>query len=329
MTPITFLLHPEHYKQVKDLEEVAEFTLHIPPLIWEWATFFHLKNAGHDVRLTDKMPDEGIVQVSACQFGLMERAPANVLLIDTLADSPPRFYAHVHVSQNPWQHKDFQSVWPLPVWRFINIWPQPGIIPRDPSRGKKFERIGFFGHYDQLEPRLQSDDFKKALAERGLSFHVIDRDFTDYTNIDAVLAVRDFTGNLQLHKPSSKLINAWVGGVPVLATGESAFVDMRRSPLDFIEIDSYESLLAGIDRLQANPDLPGQMAANGRERATDYTQEKVVGLWENLLFNDAQHLYEEWRRKSSLQKQAVFAEMFFSRSVRSATKKIKKRLAIS
>lgn len=329
MVPVTFLLHPEHLKQVQGLEEVAEFTLHIPPLIWEWTTYFHLKNAGYDVRLTDKMPEEGIVQVSACNYGLMEKPPANVLLIDTLADSPPRFYAHVHVSQNPWQHKDFRTPFSFPVWRFINIWPQPGIVPRDAARGRKFERIGFFGHYDQLEPGLQSDRFKEELAKRGLSFHVIDRDFTDYTNIDAVIAVRSFPGEPQLHKPSSKLINGWMGGVPVLVTNESAFMDMQRSPLDFIEINSLDSLLAGLDKLQASPDLVERMVANGRERIKDYTHEKVVGMWGKLLFNEAQDFYEDWRRKSRLQKQAVYTEMFLSRSVRSATKKIKKRLAIS
>lgn len=326
MVPVTFLLHPEHFRQVKDLQTVEEFTLHIPPLIWEWATHFHLKNAGRDVRLTDQMPNEGIVQVSACIYPLLQKPPADVLLIDTLADSPPRFYSHVHVSQNPCQHKDFHSILRFPIWRHINIWPQPGIVPRNPVRGERFEQIGFFGHYDQLEPSLISDEFKKQMRARGLTLKVIDRDFTDYSDIDAVIAIRDFTGNPQLHKPSSKLINGWTGGVPVLCTNETAFTAIRQSSLDFIEVNSADELLAGFDKLKANPELVKQMVANGRQRVQNFSQEKILNDWEKLLFDDAQQYYKEWRKKSKLEKQAFFTDAFVSRSFRSAKNKLKTRL---
>lgn len=325
MVPVTFLLHSKHYVQVKDLQEVAEFTLHSPPLIWEWATYFHLRNAGREVRLTNTMPREGIVVTSACMYPLLQKPPANVLLIDTLADSPPRFYAHIHVSQNPWQHKSFHSLLNFPVWRYINIWPQPGIIPRDPSRGGRFENVGFFGHRDQLEPSLQTEAFQQALAKRGLRLVIVDRDFTDYANIDAVIAVRDFTCNPQYHKPNSKLINGWKAGVPVLATGESAFVAMRESPLDFVEISNVGELLAGLEKLKADPNLVEKMVANGKRRVADYTEEKIRGDWEKLLFDDAQRLYAKWRCKSGLQKEAFYADQIFSRGFRSVKNKFKQK----
>lgn len=326
MAPITFLLDSFDYKRVSGLQRVEEFTLHIPALIWEWATYFHLKNAGHQVNLTDQMPLEGIVVVSAYKYPLLQKPPANVLLITTLADSPPRFFAHINVSQNPWQYRDYPNLLHYPIWSHINIWPQPGIIPRDPSRGKRFEQVGFFGHYDQLEPSLIGEEFKKKLTERGLNLKVIDRDFCDYSDIDAVIAVRDFTGNPQLHKPSSKLINGWAGGVPVLASGESAFKAIRRSSLDFIEVNSTEELLAGFDQLQSDPELIDRMVVNGYKRVQDFTQAKILKDWETLLFVDAQQYYEEWRRKSRLEKEAFYADLFLSRSFRSVKNKLKKRL---
>jgi hypothetical protein len=326
MAPVTFLLDPEHYKQVSHLTRVEEFTLHIPPLIWEWATYFHLKNAGHNVCLTDKMPDAGIVVVSACIYPLMKKPPQNVLLISTLADSPPRFFAHVNVSQNPVQHRDYPNLFEYPIWRHINIWPQPGIIPRDPARGERFERIGFFGHYDQLERSLQRDEFKEALAKRGLTLKIVDRDFCDYSDVDAVIAVRDYTGNPQLHKPASKLINAWSAGVPLLTTGETAYKAIQKSSLDFIEISNTEELLAGFDKLKADPGLVKKMAANGQQRVQDFTQEKILNEWEMLLFEEAQAYYKKWMKKSRLQKDFFLADQLMSRSFRSVKNRIKKRL---
>lgn len=326
MTPVNFLLDPHYIKQTANLDHVAEFTLHVPALIWEWTTWFHLKNAGHDVRIVGSMPEEGIVVTSACMYPLMQKPPANVLLIDTLADTPPRFYSHIHVSQNPWQHKSFHSLLEFPIWSYINIWPQRGIAPRDAARGLRFENVGFFGHRDQLEPSLQSDSFQQELEKRDLRLIIVDRDFTDYTNIDAVIAVRDFTRNPQYHKPNSKLINGWKAGVPVLATNESAFVAMRQTPLDFIEISSSAELLAGLEKLKSDPALVENMVANGKKRVVDYSHEKILGDWEKLLFEDAQQLYEKWRSKSKLQKEAFYADQIVSRGFRSVGNKIRKKL---
>ena len=329
MAPVRFLLHPDYFKQVQGLDHVAEFTLHVPALIWEWATYFHLKNAGHKVELVDEMPQDGIVVVSACMYPLLQKPPEKVILISTLADSPPRFFAHVHVSQNPWQHRDYLKPFGYPIWCFINIWPQPGIIPRDSARGDKFERIGFFGHRDQLERSLQTDEFKTALAKQGLTLEIVDHDFNDYTNIDAVIAIRDFTGNPQYHKPNSKLINAWTAGVPVLATNESAFKAMEESPLDFIEVASAEDLLAGLAKLKANPQLVKKMVENGHKRGKNYSQEKILGDWEKLLFQDAQKLYKEWQQKSKMERELFNANLFMARSYRNVKNRIKKKLQFS
>lgn len=329
MAPVRFLLHPDYYKQVQGLDHVAEFTLHVPALIWEWATYFHLKNAGHAVELVDEMPQDGIVIVSACMYPLLQKPPQNVILISTLADSPPRFFAHIHVSQNPWQHRDYPKPFGYPIWRFINIWPQPGIIPRDKSRGDKFERIGFFGHKDQLERSLQTVEFSNALAKQGLTLEIVDRDFNDYSNIDAVIAIRDFTGNPQYHKPNSKLINGWAAGVPVLATNESAFKAMKESLLDFIEVGSSEDLIAGLTKLKNDPLLVKKMVENGYKRVQDYTQEKILRDWEKLLFTDAQQLYAQWQRRSKAGKELFNANLFVARSYRNVKNRIRKKLQIN
>jgi hypothetical protein len=47
----------------------------------------------------------------------------------------------------------------------------------------------------------------------------------DYSTDDLVLAVRDLTEKDALVKPASKLVNAWIAGVPALLGPEPAFAN--------------------------------------------------------------------------------------------------------
>lgn len=125
--------------------------------------------------------------------------------------------------------------------RKIPLWPQPGLIPRNPARRTRLEVISYFGS-DQYEPHfVKTDAFQEALRQRGVRFaNRFQGTWHDYENVDAVLAIRDCPPVVMATKPASKLINAWKARVPAMLGPEPAYRELRRSPLDFLETDSAE-----------------------------------------------------------------------------------------
>ena len=120
---------------------------------------------------------------------------------------------------------------------FIPHWPQPGLIKRSTSSGKKLQTLTYMGSSINLWSPLRSVEFSEKLRDIGIDFkiNVNPSDFHDYRECDAVLAVRDLTESDYNAKPASKLINAWHAGVPALLGPEPAFQALRRSELDYLD----------------------------------------------------------------------------------------------
>ena len=322
MATVNFYLNEGDYNRVKDLEQIEEFTLHHPQLVWSWGTYFRLKQRGYDVTLCHKIPNDGILVMPAIYLALLQKPPANVLLICTVADSPPPLYMQVNVTQNPGQPSHYPNVFGLPIWRHIPHWPQPGLIPRNAVRGRIFENIAFFGHTDQLESSLRTETFRERLKQLGLNFEVRENDFTDYSSVDAVVAIRDFSNNVYVYKPYTKLINGWIAGTPVIVGPESSFQLIRKSEHDFLLAKNREELEQALFRLKNDESLRTKMIQNGYDRLKEFDEEAVAQAWANLLFKDAPMYYSQWKKKGTLSKQLFYADLFLSRSLRSVKNKL-------
>src|ERR1043165_3814548 len=130
MQQVYFYLNEYDYSRVKDLNRIEDFTLSHPQFVWSWGTYFRLKQRGYEVKLTHKIPEEGILVMPAIYLEMLQKPPRNVLMICTVADSPPPIYMQVNVAQNPWQPSQYRNLFHRPLWRHIPHCPQPRIIPR-------------------------------------------------------------------------------------------------------------------------------------------------------------------------------------------------------
>jgi hypothetical protein len=74
--------------------------------------------------------------------------------------------------------------------------------------------------------------------------------------------------------------------VPVLASAEPAYRELRRKAIDFIEVREPADVLAAIDLLRANPGLYRAMVANGRERGAEFAVEAIRARWMVLMENE-------------------------------------------
>jgi hypothetical protein len=204
-----------------------------------------------------------------------DAAAAASFLVVVRADRAPVRACDVAIAQNALDLEGNE--------RFLPLWPQPGLRPRDAGRGARLECLAYQGRVDSAPGWFKDGDFHRALRRRGVRFEVRSRGWSDYTTVDAALAVRDESARVLSTKPATKLYNGWLAGVPVLAAPEPAYRALRRGPLDLLEVTGPREVLAAVDALQAQPGLYRDMVRNGRERGAAFDVEATRQRWLDLL----------------------------------------------
>jgi hypothetical protein len=277
--------------------------------VWVVQTFLRLARAGLPVELAAVPPSEGLIVFHAKQARALRRQAhllGNAVLVAARADNRQPLIADFEILQNPC-FADGRRRFHIPHW------PQPGLLPRDPARGTAIRRLVYKGFDGNLNPEFRRPEWRQLLAERGIEW-VVDAapfagretdsqiiDWPDFREADLILAVRPGDRRRSTNKPASKLVNAWLAGVPALLGPEVAYRDLRRSELDYFEVASLAEARAAVDRLLGDPGLYRAMVENGRARARDFTAEALLPRWEKLLFETLPPLApSSWSRRVPL-----------------------------
>ncbi len=260
---------------------------------WILQTFLRLRSSGSPVRLDEAPPVSGTV-VSHVEYveRLLAEAPSpgELFIVSPRMDRGPQLLADVEVVQNA------SSVGPYQV--FIPSWLQPGLIPRDPARGARVETVTFMGNRQSLHDDLASPAWPDLLSERGLFWDsrmvtFVRNDqlqsghrWNDFSSVDVVVALRPRSAWPASGKPASKLVNAWAAGVPAILGPEVPYRELRRSPLDYLEVESAADILTALERLRASPGLYAEMVTNGLERALEFQHDRLIAHWTDLLWRE-------------------------------------------
>ena len=272
---------------------------------WVLQTYLRLKDRGFPCELVGSIPEQGIVLVHRNSLPFNYRPKPKQLLVCLKADKPARPYAQLHVVQNERETKLLRNSY------CITHWPQPGLVPREPSRGNKFKTVAFFGRKVNLAKELADPSWVKKLNSMGLEWRFKNcYQWHDYSDVDVALAVRTFGTPRAAWKPPSKLCNAWLAGVPAILGSEPAFQEQRRSELDYVEVNSLQETIHALERLRDDVDLRQAMVKNGRVRAQEVKPERIVEQWRNFLVNVAVPEYERWCNASSISKQGFLQRQY-------------------
>lgn len=259
--------------------------------VWVLQTFLRLREAGAPVRLCGTAPRSGVVVAHADYVErLLAEAPsaADLTVVAARADRSRQIYADLEVVQNESSVDDFQV--------FIPSWPQPGLVPRRSERGTRIQTVAYAGARKQLHPDLIASGWIDALRARGLSWELRVVDFSgndqgyrhhrwnDYSTTDVIVALRPPGARNLGSKPAAKLTNAWAAGVPAILGPEPPYRELRRSPLDYLEVHSGAEAVRALDRLRDDPTLYRDMIENGFQRAPDFDTARVAERWAEALW---------------------------------------------
>ena len=285
---------------------------------WTLQTYLYLKADGFPCNLVGTIPDEGIVIAHRDSFPYELRPTPKVLMVCIKPDRNPHPYAQLQVVQNSQDAKKLKNSY------YISHWRQPGLIPRHPERGDRFENIGYFGISFNLAPELKAASWSKPLEELGLNWEIIPKNrWYDYSNIDAVVAVRNFQKQDYTQKPATKLYNAWHAGVPAILGKESAFQSERKSEFDYFEVSSVDDVITVLKHLKDSLQLCQKVRENSKVRAKDIEPQNVVRQWRNFLTDVAIVEYERWHGSSPFSKQLYLQSCYLSIKFSAFKKRLK------
>jgi hypothetical protein len=289
---------------------------------WTLQTCLQLKAAGLPVELVTQFPRRGVVVSHRDFLPLYMRPRAGVFLVCIKPDRKEHPWAHQYVVQNPndrifdGRNRSRATVIPL--------WSQPSLVRRRPDRGSRVETAAYFGRALNLAAPLKTAAFAETLAVLGVSWvpHVEMDRWHDYGAIDVIVAVRNFETEAVYDpkldpdsKPPTKLLNAWMAGVPAIVGRESAFQHVRRGPLDAIEVSTVAELTDAIRDLRNRPQLYDAMVANGTVRAQEFGPEALVASWRAFFTGAMAEAHDAWARQGAFRRQIdniVRATRFFA-----------------
>ncbi len=259
---------------------------------WILQTYLRMLAAGHPVTLTGRMPLRGVVVAHADSAVYTNPPSTEVVLVVVRADKAAQTYADFEIVQNG-PAADAERVF------HVHHWPQPGLVPRSSTRGDHIRVVEFKGHVVSLNPALRGRAFAEALAQRGIEWRVdvvdyrghVSADYSecrwnDYSSTDLSVAVRHGWRRDHPSKPASKLINSWLAGSPAILGPESAYRELRRSELDYVEVTSLDEMIRAIDHLRGSPERYRAMIEGGFKRAQEFTTARLVDRWARLLFEE-------------------------------------------
>ncbi len=291
---------------------------------WIAQTYFHLKNAGFPCEITDTIQQKGIVIADRDTLGNTAQFLPDTMLICAKSDREYHPSAYIHLVHNPYDHNNnHNSIWNS---YYITHWPMPNVIPRNQERQTQVKNIAYIGSRSQLAQELKSQDWIDSLSNLGCKWLPIFEvsKWNDYTNIDVIVAARSFDNNRYTNKGFIKLLNCWHAEVPALLAPESSFIAVKKSDLDFIEINSIDDAITAIKKLKENSELYQEIINNYKYRKEEFTTEKVLQEWGDFWKNFINTSYSQWQSMSNYQKRYLFTKRLLGLKITRMKQRLKK-----
>jgi hypothetical protein len=263
---------------------------------WIYQTWLALEKSGCHVNLVHTLPEEGILITLAGCLGENFRPGPRMFFADIVADFVPHPAAHLHIVQNAIHARR------LPYSVFMPLWPHPNLLPRDPERGDRFENLGFFGDAPNLAPELRDPVWQKSLHEQtGLTLRLVDASgWHDYRQMDCILAIRGFGSSSYLHKPATKLYNAWLAGVPFIGGWDSAYRGDARPGNEYLAVRSLADLARELHRLRNDVRFRRELVLAGSQRSRQFDRPAILERWRKLVEVTLPEAAARWNARSAL-----------------------------
>ena len=239
--------------------------------VWSYRTFLELRKRGLPVSLTTQ-PRRGIVTIGHVNTWreCCKSLPMDVPIIACEADRRRLTRYCINIVQSPTGRGSY-----------VPHWPEPWIKPRAIDE-PHIKRVAYFGEtkgetqiHKQLSLKLQAI---------GVEYQVRDRDrWRNYSDIDAVVALRYNWKVRGAFKPPSKLYNAILARVPLIATPEPAYVDFDPEQSMWRAACNVSEAVSIVEQLNSDPAQYNEMLRRMRQIDADDLSDGISKRYEDVI----------------------------------------------
>ena len=286
---------------------------------WILKTYLILKenNSNLNISIGNLIPDKGIILFHKGFFPKNKIPNKSQLFVCIQADYGRYKYAQCHIMQNPAGLNNFsfskksyleELLFSFSKSSFIAHWNQDNIMSRLVSRANTFKNVCFYGVTQNFPKELLDVNFKNKLADYGIELKVITDSelWNDYAEADCVLAIRDFDNKPHYNKPSSKIINSYIAGVPVISGVETSAVYLKNKvKINLPIVTSSDECFEAILKMKNEYESKLTEVKTDNTKLNLYHDDCIVLEWEKLL-EGLQQNYRMWQRSSALTKKIFF-----------------------
>jgi hypothetical protein len=252
---------------------------------------YSILSARKNLSLTcsNKLIRDAINIVHSAQLAELN-AKAYHFIVCVQADFPARPWSHYHLVQNKTQLRRNTF--------FLPLWIQPGLIQRDNSRNS-VQTVAYTGIVYNGNMAATEKLWKEYFLPYGIEFNtLVTGAWNDLHNVDVLIGIRSFDSKTYNRKPVSKLLNAWHAQIPFIGGYDSAYRQIGIPGQDYLIAKTMKEAVAAVLRLRDDKELYAKLVANGRNRAMDFTNERIAEQWEQALKGPVYKRYENWKKRT-------------------------------
>ncbi|MBC8053455.1 MAG: hypothetical protein H7Y13_10365 [Sphingobacteriaceae bacterium] len=264
-------------------------------LNWCLQTYLILsKNTDLPVTCSNRLLKDCINLVHSDTLLTLKGTPEH-FIVCVRADYPGRKWSHYHLVQNKRQLKSNTA--------YIPHWVQPGLIGRDHPQRQGVMRVGYSGQVFNKNFAGSVSDWEKMLAPHGIEFVTLTNGiWHNLKDVDVLIGIRGFNSRPYNTKPPTKLFNAWHAKIPFIGGNDSAYKQVGVPGKDYLVAKTPKQALDAILRLKGDPSLYQNIVENGSKKAEQYTEERIMQVWVEVLTNQILKRYNAWKRHTSFEK---------------------------
>lgn len=276
----------------KSIENMPQITTN-GTVNWCLQTYDVLKRRGNLNVSCETSVRKNAVNISHSADVVNDLSKVDEFIVCIQADYPPRIWSHAHIVQNRLLEKT--------NYHYMIHWSQPGLIPRDYRRN----RVSNIAYAGQVQGNFAGGPqvWETASARKGFVFRTMtDGNWYDYSSVDILVAIRSFNKQSYPRKPPTKLLNAWIAGIPMIGGSDSAFKQVGVAGEDYLLAHSLEETLEWACHLRENPRLYAKLVENGRRKANLYCRDNIARWWEDLLLGPIAVRYHQFLQRKRYEK---------------------------
>lgn len=284
--PVRFREEFEFYAQLDRYDDWRAFAL--GDYAWVLQGYLAFRDAGWDVSLSSRVNLAAINVAHSRTLGSLYK-PVSAFIVEVRADYPvPSWNSNLRIVQNQDAEDISEDTYYMPHW------PQSNIIPRDTSRGGKIENVVFNGRV--ISQLYSKEALKQAVEKHGFKYTMLDpARWNDFSEADAIVAIRSFDQNTYSGKPPTKIFNAWHAGVPFIGGFDSAYSQVGNPGRDYLQVQTIKELEEALIRLRDEEGLAARLVEGGRQARVNYTFEKIEARWMEFFEATATPAFEQWK----------------------------------